>query len=371
MVGLPCGARARVSFSEPPPRRGPIGWRPLAQPGHPARSARRRGDPRSWGHAAITHRDLLGRARRPRRAPRRRRSDATTTWCSPSPAAASCRPGCWRTASTCARSSSRAPCSTCPRAAPTRPVIGHFPDAELLAGRRVLVIDEVWETGETMTEVLARVRAAGGRPVSAVIHYKPGRSRVAGAPDHYAAEVDELGRRTRTRPAPDGGPSQEPSQPARPLGGSRQVRDGRASPRPSPRPGAPHDGPTPDRQPRPPPRDRRDRHPRASPASACGTCSSARPARRPCPSATAPTQVPSATAVADARPRPIAPASRRRAAPTPAPRPRDQRRHRRDVDGRPDASARSATSRARSWATASRRRSRASAPPRRSAGRRT
>jgi hypoxanthine phosphoribosyltransferase len=71
-----------------------------------------------------------------------------------------------------------------------RPVIGHFPDADLLAGRRVLVIDEVWESGETMTEVLARVRAAGGRPVSAVLHYKPDRSRVAGRPDHFAAEVD-------------------------------------------------------------------------------------------------------------------------------------------------------------------------------------
>lgn len=69
------------------------------------------------------------------------------------------------------------------------PVIGHFPEAELLVGRRVLVVDEVWETGETMTEVLARVRAAGGNPVSAVIHYKPGRSRVAGAPDHYADTV--------------------------------------------------------------------------------------------------------------------------------------------------------------------------------------
>ena len=66
------------------------------------------------------------------------------------------------------------------------PVIGHFPDAALLAGKRVLVIDEVWETGETMAEVMGRVRAAGGTPVSAVIHYKPGRSRVAGAPDHYA-----------------------------------------------------------------------------------------------------------------------------------------------------------------------------------------
>jgi hypoxanthine phosphoribosyltransferase len=70
------------------------------------------------------------------------------------------------------------------------PVIGHFPDASLLAGQRVLVVDEVWETGETMTEVMARVRSAGGSPVSAVVHYKPGRSRVGGAPDHWAATVE-------------------------------------------------------------------------------------------------------------------------------------------------------------------------------------
>jgi hypoxanthine phosphoribosyltransferase len=71
------------------------------------------------------------------------------------------------------------------------PVIGHFPDATLLEGQRVLVVDEVWETGETMTEVMTRVRAAGGTPVSAVIHYKPGRSRVGGAPDHWAATVHD------------------------------------------------------------------------------------------------------------------------------------------------------------------------------------
>jgi hypoxanthine phosphoribosyltransferase len=71
------------------------------------------------------------------------------------------------------------------------PVIGHFPDAALLAGRRVLVVDEVWETGETMTEIMGRVRAAGGTPASAVIHYKPGRSRVAGAPDHWADTVED------------------------------------------------------------------------------------------------------------------------------------------------------------------------------------
>lgn len=70
------------------------------------------------------------------------------------------------------------------------PVIGHFPDTSLLASRRVLVVDEVWETGETMTEIAARVRAAGGIPLTAVIHYKPGRSRVAGAPDLWADTAD-------------------------------------------------------------------------------------------------------------------------------------------------------------------------------------
>jgi hypoxanthine phosphoribosyltransferase len=71
------------------------------------------------------------------------------------------------------------------------PVIGHFPDPALLAGQRVLVVDEVWETGETMTEVMARVRAAGGSPESAVIHNNPGRSRVGGAPDHWADTVED------------------------------------------------------------------------------------------------------------------------------------------------------------------------------------
>ena len=59
------------------------------------------------------------------------------------------------------------------------PRFGHFPDADLLRDKRILVVDEVWETGETMAAVVERVHAAGGRPRTAVIHYKPGRSRVA------------------------------------------------------------------------------------------------------------------------------------------------------------------------------------------------
>ncbi len=67
------------------------------------------------------------------------------------------------------------------------PRFGHFPDTALLRDRRILVVDEVWETGETMAAVFQRIRAAGGRPISAVIHYKPGRSRVTLEPDHFAA----------------------------------------------------------------------------------------------------------------------------------------------------------------------------------------
>jgi hypoxanthine phosphoribosyltransferase len=70
------------------------------------------------------------------------------------------------------------------------PVVSHFPADEQIAGQRVLVIDEVWETGETMAEVVRRVQAAGAEPVTAVIHYKPGRSRVGLEPDHYAALAD-------------------------------------------------------------------------------------------------------------------------------------------------------------------------------------
>jgi uncharacterized protein len=66
------------------------------------------------------------------------------------------------------------------------PIFGHFPDSELLRDKRILVVDEVWESGETMAAVLDRVRAAGGHPVSAVLHYKPGRSRVAVEPDFHA-----------------------------------------------------------------------------------------------------------------------------------------------------------------------------------------
>jgi uncharacterized protein len=65
-----------------------------------------------------------------------------------------------------------------------------FPADEHLRGRRVLIVDEVWDSGTTIAAVSERVRAAGGTPITAVLHYKPGRSRVDLVPDHYVVETD-------------------------------------------------------------------------------------------------------------------------------------------------------------------------------------
>ena len=65
-----------------------------------------------------------------------------------------------------------------------------FPPDEHLRGKRVVVIDEVWDSGTTIAAVVERIRAAGGEPVTAVLHYKPARSRVRLVPDHFVVETD-------------------------------------------------------------------------------------------------------------------------------------------------------------------------------------
>lgn len=70
------------------------------------------------------------------------------------------------------------------------PTFFQFPADPLLRGQRVLVVDEVWDSGTTIAAVIDRVRQAGGIPTTAVLHYKPGRSRVEGAPDVHAVETD-------------------------------------------------------------------------------------------------------------------------------------------------------------------------------------
>jgi hypoxanthine phosphoribosyltransferase len=71
------------------------------------------------------------------------------------------------------------------------PTFFQFPADPLLRGQRILIVDEVWDSGTTIDAVVERVRRAGGVPTTAVLHYKPGRSRVAKVPDHYAAATED------------------------------------------------------------------------------------------------------------------------------------------------------------------------------------
>lgn len=68
-----------------------------------------------------------------------------------------------------------------------------FPDERLLRGKRVLIVDDIWANGRTLTTVKGRVLGAGGKAEAAVLHYKPGSSlfRETG-PDYYAAITDRF-----------------------------------------------------------------------------------------------------------------------------------------------------------------------------------
>ena len=70
------------------------------------------------------------------------------------------------------------------------PTFLQFPADPLLRGQRVLIVDEVWDSGTTIAAVTDRVRQAGGIPTTAVLHYKPSHSSVPGAPDVFAVETD-------------------------------------------------------------------------------------------------------------------------------------------------------------------------------------
>lgn len=66
-----------------------------------------------------------------------------------------------------------------------------FPADDRLLGRRVLIVDDVWGSGRTITAVKNRVSAAGGFPLTCVLHFNPYRSLFSQAkPDYYAAETD-------------------------------------------------------------------------------------------------------------------------------------------------------------------------------------
>ena len=71
-----------------------------------------------------------------------------------------------------------------------KPTFFQFPADPLLRGQRVLVVDEVWDSGTTIHAVTERVRQAGGIPTTAVLHYKPSHSVVASVPDYHVVTTD-------------------------------------------------------------------------------------------------------------------------------------------------------------------------------------
>lgn len=72
-----------------------------------------------------------------------------------------------------------------------RPIFLQFPPDPFLKDRRVLIVDDIWDSGRTIMAVRERVEAAGGHPETAVLHYKPARSMFPGhRPDYFVEETD-------------------------------------------------------------------------------------------------------------------------------------------------------------------------------------
>jgi hypoxanthine phosphoribosyltransferase len=65
-----------------------------------------------------------------------------------------------------------------------------FPSDALVRGKRVLVVDDIWDTGCTAVSVSDRLRCAGASADVAVLHYKPTRSKFPDRhPDFYVEET--------------------------------------------------------------------------------------------------------------------------------------------------------------------------------------
>lgn len=72
------------------------------------------------------------------------------------------------------------------------PVFMQFPADSFLRGKQVLIVDDIWDRGKQVVNVTERVKQAGGRPISTVLHYKPHRSYFPDkSPDFFGAETTD------------------------------------------------------------------------------------------------------------------------------------------------------------------------------------
>ncbi len=66
-----------------------------------------------------------------------------------------------------------------------------FPDVLLLCEKRILIMDDVWGSGRTISAVKNRVKGADGIPYTCVLHFNPYRNLFGTErPDFYAAITD-------------------------------------------------------------------------------------------------------------------------------------------------------------------------------------
>ena len=66
-----------------------------------------------------------------------------------------------------------------------------FPHEDILVGKRILVVDDVWASGRTITSVKDRILAAKGLTKRCVLHFNPNRSLFGETqPDYYGAVTD-------------------------------------------------------------------------------------------------------------------------------------------------------------------------------------
>ncbi len=74
----------------------------------------------------------------------------------------------------------------------SEPIFLQFPQDSQIHDQRILVVDDVWDTGTTVMAVRERLLRAGAKPDIAVLHFKPQKSRFAPdhRPDFYAEETE-------------------------------------------------------------------------------------------------------------------------------------------------------------------------------------
>ena len=72
-----------------------------------------------------------------------------------------------------------------------KPSFLQFPADPFLSGQTLLIVDDIWDSGKTIAAVKDRVIAAGGTPVTAVLHYKPNASHFPDQqPEYYVEATD-------------------------------------------------------------------------------------------------------------------------------------------------------------------------------------